>query len=119
MIWFVIFMNSSKFSGLLSSALGSRKPYSTSTVLRDLSPSYMPPICGMVACDSSTTTRKSFGKKSMMVTGDGIEAGDGIDLVAEYFQADGFFIGSGGINFDYVAARAESSAREIHVIALV
>ena len=55
----------------------------------------------------------------MGVTGEGIEAGDRIDLVAEKFQADGFFIGSGGINFDYVAARAESSAREIHVVALV
>ena len=29
----------------------------TSTVLRDLSPSYMPPICGMVACDSSMTNK--------------------------------------------------------------
>ena len=55
----------------------------------------------------------------MGVTGKGIEAGDRIDLVTEKFQADGFFIGSGGINFDYVAARAESSAREIHVVALV
>ncbi len=68
-IWFVISMNSLKFSGRLSSALGSRKPYSTSTVFRDRSPSYIPPICGIVACDSSTTSRKSFGKKSRSVNG--------------------------------------------------
>jgi hypothetical protein len=35
--------NSSNFSGRLSSADGRRKPYSTSVVLRDRSPLYMPP----------------------------------------------------------------------------
>ncbi len=62
-------MNSANFSGRLSSALGRRKPYSTSTVLRDVSPSYMPPICGMVAWLSSTMSRKSSGKKSSSVHG--------------------------------------------------
>ena len=54
--------NSSKRSGRLSSADGSRKPKSTSVCLRERSPSYMPPICGTVWCDSSTKTTKSFGK---------------------------------------------------------
>ena len=69
MSWFAMAMNSGKFSGRLSSALGRRKPYSTRTVLRDLSPSYIPPICGIVACDSSITSKKSFGKKSRSVNG--------------------------------------------------
>ena len=42
-----------------------------------------------------------------------------IDLVAEKLDADRFFIGCRRINFDHVAAHAESSAREIHVVALV
>ena len=54
--------NSSKRSGRLSSAEGSRKPKSTSVCLRERSPSYMPPICGIVWCDSSTKTTKSDGK---------------------------------------------------------
>ena len=48
--------NSSKRSGRLSSADGSRKPKSTSVCLRDRSPSYMPPICGTDWCDSSMKT---------------------------------------------------------------
>ncbi len=54
--------NSSKRSGRLSSAEGSRKPKSTSVCLRERSPSYMPPIWGTVWCDSSTKTTKSDGK---------------------------------------------------------
>ena len=54
--------NSSKRSGRLSSADGSRKPCSTSCSLRLRSPSYMPPICGTVLCDSSMKTMKSPGK---------------------------------------------------------
>src|SRR5271166_3703348 len=38
-------MNSGKFSGRLSNALGRRNPYSTSTDFRERSPSYIPPIC--------------------------------------------------------------------------
>ncbi len=45
--------NSAKLSGRLSSAEGSRKPKSTSDDLRERSPSSMPPICGIVWCDSS------------------------------------------------------------------
>ena len=40
-------MNSSNWSGRLSSADGRRKPYSTSVSLRARSPLYIPPICGM------------------------------------------------------------------------
>ena len=54
--------NSSKRSGRLSSADGSRKPKSTSVCLRERSPSYMPPICGIVWWLSSTKTTKSDGK---------------------------------------------------------
>ena len=54
--------NSSNRSGRLSMALGSRKPWSTRVRLRDMSPSYIPPICGTVTCDSSMTSRKSSGK---------------------------------------------------------
>ena len=54
--------NSSKRSGRLSSADGSRKPKSTSVCLRERSPSYMPPSCGTVWWDSSTKTTKSLGK---------------------------------------------------------
>ena len=61
-ILFVSARNSSNMSGRLSSALGRRNPYSTSVNLRARSPLNMPPICGSVTCDSSTTTRKSSGK---------------------------------------------------------
>ena len=54
--------NSANVCGRLSIALGSRKPYSTSVDLRDRSPSYMPPICGTVWCDSSRKQTKSLGK---------------------------------------------------------
>src|SRR5206468_1999564 len=54
--------NSSKRSGRLSSADGRRKPKSTRVCLRERSPSYIPPICGTVWCDSSTKTTKSEGK---------------------------------------------------------
>ena len=40
--------HSSNFSGRLSSAEGRRKPYSTRTSLRERSPLYMAPSCGMV-----------------------------------------------------------------------
>ena len=54
--------NSSKRSGRLSIADGSRKPKSTSVCLRERSPSYIPPICGTVWCDSSRKQMKSSGK---------------------------------------------------------
>jgi hypothetical protein len=54
--------NSSNLSGRLSSALGRRKPCSTRVSLRARSPRYMAPTCGMVWCDSSMSSRKSFGK---------------------------------------------------------
>ncbi len=54
--------NSSKRSGRLSSAEGSRKPKSTRVCLRERSPSDMPPSWGTVWCDSSTKTTKSDGK---------------------------------------------------------
>ena len=36
---------------------------------RDKSPANIPPICGTVTCDSSSTRTKSGGKKSMSVCG--------------------------------------------------
>ncbi|CAM5303963.1 hypothetical protein SHIRM173S_05740 [Streptomyces hirsutus] len=60
--WPMRFWNSSHFSGRLSRAEGSRKPWSTRVRLREASPSYMAPICGTVTCDSSMTRRKSSGK---------------------------------------------------------
>ena len=62
MPWCTSASNSSNLSGRLSSADGSRKPYSTSVSLRERSPRYIAPICGTVWCDSSMTSRKSFGK---------------------------------------------------------
>ena len=49
---YLAFGDEDEFEG----ALGNRNPYSTKTVFRDRSPSYIPPICGIVACDSSTTS---------------------------------------------------------------
>ena len=57
MAWPMRSVNSSNFSGRLSIALGSRKPWSTRVRLRDMSPSYMPPVCGTVTWDSSITSR--------------------------------------------------------------
>ena len=54
--------NSSNLSGRLSIAEGRRKPKSIRVDLRERSPSYMPPICGIVWWDSSTKTTKSSGK---------------------------------------------------------
>ena len=55
--WLARSRNSSKRSGRLSSADGSRNPNSTSVCLRERSPSYMPPIWGTVWCDSSMMIR--------------------------------------------------------------
>ena len=57
MVWPIRSRNSSQRNGRLSIALGSRKPWSTRLRLRDMSPSYMPPICGTATWDSSITTR--------------------------------------------------------------
>ncbi len=54
--------HSSNFSGRLSSAEGRRKPYSTSVSLRERSPLYMAPSCGMVWWLSSTTSSASGGR---------------------------------------------------------
>ena len=42
-----------------------------------------------------------------------------IDLVAEKFDADRFFVRGRRIHLDHIAAHAEFPAREIHVVALV
>ena len=62
-------MNSSNRSGRLSAADGSRKPCSMSVSLRERSPSYWPCSCGTATWLSSSTTRKSSGKKSSSVCG--------------------------------------------------
>ena len=67
--WCTRSYHSSKRSGRLSAAEGRRKPCSISMSLRERSPSYWPWIWGMVWCDSSSTIRKSLGKKSMSVLG--------------------------------------------------
>ena len=61
-VWPIRCRNSSQRSGRLSIADGNRKPWSTNVRLRDMSPSYIPPICGTVTCDSSMTSTKSSGK---------------------------------------------------------
>ena len=60
--WPIFFRNSSKFSGRLSLADGSRKPCSTRTLLRAWSPLNMPRTCGIVTWDSSMIVRNSSGK---------------------------------------------------------
>ncbi len=54
--------HSSNFNGRLSNAEGSRKPYSTSTSLRDRSPLYMAPSCGIVWWLSSITSSAFDGR---------------------------------------------------------
>ena len=55
-------LNSSKVSGRLSFALGSRNPKSTSFCLRAWSPLYIARICGTDTWLSSMIVRKSSGK---------------------------------------------------------
>jgi hypothetical protein len=62
MVWRTTFSNSSKRSGRLSSAEGRRKPYSTRFSLRERSPRYMPPSCGMVTWLSSMIISASCGR---------------------------------------------------------
>mmetsp|Transcript_78868 Transcript_78868/g.136760 ORF Transcript_78868/g.136760 Transcript_78868/m.136760 type:complete len:242 (-) Transcript_78868:1043-1768(-) len=54
------FQNSGALRGRLSSALGRRKPYSTSVFLRLRSPAYMACSCGSDTCDSSAMSSQSF-----------------------------------------------------------
>ena len=54
--------NSSKRSGRLSSAEGSRNPYSTSVSLRERSPRYMACSCGTVTWLSSITSKEFRGR---------------------------------------------------------
>jgi hypothetical protein len=54
--------NSSKVSGRLSSADGSRNPKSTRISFRVRSFLYIPTTWGMVMCDSSTISSQSGGK---------------------------------------------------------
>ena len=54
--------NSSNLSGRLSSALGRRKPYSTSVSLRARSPRYIAWTCGTVWCDSSRMHQEVLGE---------------------------------------------------------
>src|SRR6266568_3953100 len=42
------------------------------------------------------------------MAGQRIKSGDGVDLVAEKFDPDRFFVGSCRINFDYVTADEEA-----------
>ena len=63
--------------------------------------------------------KRDDAERFMGVAGEGIEARDGVEFVAEKFEPDRFLIGGGRINFDHVAAHAELAAREIHVVALV
>ena len=60
--WFILCSNSLNFKGLLSKADGSLKPYFTNDSFLALSPLYIALTCGMVACDSSINSKKSFGK---------------------------------------------------------
>ena len=55
----------------------------------------------------------------MGMTGQRIEPSNRVYLIAEKFQANTFFVGGGGINFDHISADSESSAREIHVVTLI
>ena len=59
--WRILPSNSSNLSGRLSSALGRRKPYSTSVVLRARSPLYMPPNWPISTWLSSRNMRQSGG----------------------------------------------------------
>ena len=58
----VVARNSSKVSGRLSKAEGSRKPYSTSVSLRDRSPWYMPRIWGTATWLSSMMISASLAR---------------------------------------------------------
>ena len=62
MVWVAFSQNSDPFKGLLSAALGRRKPCSISTCLRDWSPLYMACSWEQVTWLSSTTNSQSSGK---------------------------------------------------------
>src|SRR5215471_3502589 len=51
--------------------------------------------------------------------GEGIESRDRIDFVTEKFNAHAFFVRRRRINLDHIAANTETSAREIHIVALI
>jgi hypothetical protein len=53
------------------------------------------------------------------VAGEGIEARDRIDLIAEELEPDCLFVSRCGIDFDDIAAHAEFAAAEVHVVAAV
>ncbi|MCY1233266.1 hypothetical protein D9M72_458040 [compost metagenome] len=61
MHWRTRFSNSSSLSGRLSSALGRRKPYSTSVTLRARSPLYMALSWPIIWWLSSRNINESFG----------------------------------------------------------
>ena len=67
--WPIRSMNSSNRRGRLSRAEGRRNPCSTRVSLRDRSPSNWPWSWGTATWLSSTTIRKSLGKKSSRVKG--------------------------------------------------
>ena len=60
--WFIIDSNSWKFKGLLSSADGNLKPYSTKFIFLDLSPPHIALTCGIVTWLSSINIKKLSGK---------------------------------------------------------
>ena len=53
------------------------------------------------------------------LTAQGIDLGNGFDLVAPPLDAQGFLALVGRKDLDHVAAHAKGAAREIHVVALV
>ena len=59
------------------------------------------------------------GQRFVGMAGEGIEAGNRVELVAEEFEPNCFFVGRGRINLDHVPPHAESSTRKIHVVAFV
>src|SRR2546423_1005090 len=85
-------------------ALGSRKPWSTSTSLRLRSPKYIALICGIVTGEQ--------------LAGQRVDRIDVDDLVAEELDAVGELLVA-RMHLDDVAAHAEGRALEVHVVATV
>ena len=59
------------------------------------------------------------GEVAEHVAGDDLHLGDALDLVAEQFDAQRFFVGRGGDDLHHVAAHAEGTALLLKVVALV
>ncbi len=70
--------------------------------------------CGDVLLDGE---EEVAGELLATASGGGVDEADGVDLVAEEFDADGFAVALRGVDFHDVAPHAEATALEVVVVA--